>query len=87
MVSLGSTTSGHTIPERMLGPNWTALATFQQHEKATQQRLSGMSCTSLVVALKKATTSAILLLSASPPGDGTLSRTWVLLPHLDPAIA
>lgn len=87
MVLPGLTTSGRTIPERMLGPNWTALATFPQHEKATQQRLSVMSCTSLVVALKKATTLAILLLSASLPGGGIPSRTWVRHHHLDPVIA
>lgn len=78
--SHGSTMSGRTILTRTLGPSLNALDIFLQLVKDTRRLSLAMSCTSLVVELKKELILVISRLSESHHGGGIPSKTWDLAP-------
>lgn len=87
MVSLGSMMSGLMILEQTPGVSSSALATSPRLVKAMLRHWSETSCMSLAAERKRVMTWVISQLSASLPGDGTLSRTWVLRPRHVPDTA
>lgn len=78
MASNGLTMFGAMILPRTNGPNWIALVTSLQHEKATPRHSSRTSCIFSAVEQKKEQILGIWPLFESRRAVGIPSRIWDL---------